>query len=79
MRYVSPGALPYSQRLIYRQAIKTKIPGVRYREHKTRKFGIQKDRYFFIVYQLNKKQKEEGVREVQQVHDLGWWDGWIAL
>ena len=42
---------------------KTKIPGIRYKEHKDRKLkgGIQKDRYFTIRYQLNKKSQEEGV------------------
>lgn len=40
---------------------KSKVPGVRYREHATRKNGIQKDRYYIIYYPLNKKQKEEGV------------------
>ena len=32
--------------------IKTTFPGVRYREHKTRKHGIRADRYFFIRYRL---------------------------
>ena len=41
--------------------IKTKFPGVRYREHPTRKHGIQKDRYFFIRYKLDGKDKEEGL------------------
>lgn len=40
---------------------KSKVPGVRYREHATRKNGVQKDKYFFIYYSANKKQKEEGV------------------
>lgn len=40
---------------------KSKVPGVRYREHATRKNGVQKDKYFFIYYSTNKKQKEEGV------------------
>lgn len=39
---------------------KSKVSGVRYREHATRKNGIQKDRYYIIHYPLNKKQKEEG-------------------
>lgn len=50
----------------------TRFPGVRYREHPTRKIksGIQKDRYFAIRYQRNGKRKEEG---------LGWAsEGWNA-
>ena len=52
--------------------IKTKYPGVRYREHETRKSnnGIMKDRYFTIRYKLNGKDKEEA---------LGWsTQGWNA-
>lgn len=46
----------------------TKYPGVRYREHPTRKNGIQKDRYFSIRYQRDGIRKEEG---------LGWSsEGW---
>ena len=41
--------------------VKTQIPGIRYREHASRKVDIQKDRYYYIFYQLNGKQKEEGV------------------
>lgn len=37
----------------------TKIPGIRYTEHPTRKHGQRKDRYFTIRYQRNKKQIEE--------------------
>jgi len=49
---------------------KTKFPGVRFREHPTRKHGIVKDRYFVIRYQKEGKRKEEG---------LGWGsDGWTA-
>ncbi|MBW1848539.1 MAG: hypothetical protein JRJ27_15700 [Deltaproteobacteria bacterium] len=49
---------------------KTRFPGVRYYEHKSRKHGIQKDKYFAIRYQRNGKRKEEG---------LGWSsDGWTA-
>jgi integrase len=40
---------------------KTKTPGVRFREHASRKHGIQKDRYFSIYYQDNGKRKEEGL------------------
>jgi integrase len=46
----------------------TKYPGIRYREHPTRRNGIQKDRYFSIRYQRNRIRKEEG---------LGWSsEGW---
>ena len=38
----------------------TKFPGVRYREHETRKHGRQKDKYFVIRYQIDKKTKQEG-------------------
>lgn len=37
----------------------TKIPGIRYTEHDTRKHGRQKDKYFAIRYQKDKKQIEE--------------------
>lgn len=46
----------------------TKFPGVRTREHATRKHGIRPDRYFLIRYQTQGKRKEEG---------LGWAsEGW---
>lgn len=49
---------------------KTKHPGVRYREHETRKHGIGKDRYFAIRYQMDGKRHEEGT---------GWTsEGWTA-
>ena len=53
---------------------RTNFPGVRYREHPTRKNGIQKDRYFTIRYKVREgdklKDKEEG---------LGWSsEGWTA-
>ncbi len=38
----------------------TSYPGVRYRDHATRKHGIKPDRYFFIRYKLKGKDKEEG-------------------
>lgn len=51
----------------------TKWPGVRYREHKSRKInpnGVQLDRYYYIRYTSNGKQHEEG---------LGWASqGWTA-
>jgi integrase len=40
---------------------KTRFPGVRYREHKTRKYGVKFDRYYSIRYQKDGKQKEEGL------------------
>ena len=39
----------------------TKYPGVRYREHKTRKHGIMPDQYFSVRYQKDGIRKEEGV------------------
>lgn len=44
-----------------RKKFLTSYPGVRYREHPTRKHGIKPDRYFFIRYKLDGKDKEEGV------------------
>ncbi|GKT07635.1 site-specific integrase [Desulforhabdus sp. TSK] len=50
--------------------VKTKYTGVRYREHATRKHGIQKDRYFSIRYKHDGKDREEA---------LGWAsEGWTA-
>lgn len=40
---------------------KTKYPGIRFREHPTRKHGVQKDKYFVIRYQLDGKTKNEGL------------------
>lgn len=53
----------------------TKYPGVRYREHKTRKHGILPDQYFFIRYQKNGKRKEEGVGWASE----GWTPQKVAL
>ena len=39
----------------------TNTRGVRYREHDTRNHGKQRDRYFFIRYKLDGKDKEEGI------------------
>lgn len=39
----------------------SKYPGVRYREHPTRKHGVQRDRYYFIRYQKDKERVEEGL------------------
>lgn len=41
--------------------IATQYPGVRYREHDTRKHGVRYDKYFSIRYRVNGKLKEEGV------------------
>jgi len=47
---------------------KSKHPGIRFREHPTRKHGKGRDKYFFIRYQREGKRVEEGV---------GWAsDGW---
>lgn len=49
---------------------KSSYPGVRFREHKSRRHGPRLDRYFSIYYQLDGKKKEEG---------LGWASGgWSA-
>ncbi len=47
---------------------KGKIPGIRYKEHPERKVGIQKDKYYYMFYRLDGKQKEEGVGWTSQ----GW-------
>ena len=39
--------------------IKTKFLGVRYREHATRKHGVGCDRYYFVRYKIDGKDKEE--------------------
>mgnify|MGYP001445124239 FL=1 len=39
--------------------IKTNFPGVRYREHDSRKHGKVKDRYYTIRYKIDGKDKEE--------------------
>mgnify|MGYP000971734166 FL=1 len=50
------------------QWIKTKSVGVRYRQHPTRKHGVNFDRYFTIRYKVNGLEKSEG---------LGWAsEGW---
>ena len=53
---------------------KAKIPGIRYKEHDSRKVGIQKDKYYYMFYQLNGKQKEEGVGWLSQ----GWTEKKVA-
>jgi integrase len=46
----------------------TRYPGIRYREHPTRKHGINKDKYFAIRYQLAGKRSEEALGWLSQ----GW-------
>ena len=41
--------------------VKAKAQGVRYREHASRKHGLQLDRYFSIRYRVGGKEKEEGL------------------
>ncbi len=41
--------------------VKTKFPGVRYRQHPTRKHGVKFDRYYAIRYQKDGTRKEEGL------------------
>ncbi|MBU1387748.1 MAG: site-specific integrase [Proteobacteria bacterium] len=40
---------------------KSEYPGIRFREHSTRKHGVKKDRYFIISYRLNGKRKDESI------------------
>ena len=40
---------------------KSEYPGIRFREHPTRKHGVKKDRYFIISYRLNGKRKDESI------------------
>jgi len=50
--------------------ISTRFPGVRYREHPTRKHGVQSDRYYTIRFQVGGKLYSEA---------LGWAsEGWSA-
>lgn len=44
-----------------RQWMATRFPGVRYREHPTRKHGVGLDRYFAIRYQRGGERIEEGL------------------
>ena len=53
----------------------TNYPGVRYREHKTRKHGIKPDQYFSIRYQKDGQRKEEGVGWASE----GWSPQKVAL
>ncbi|MGA3085432.1 MAG: site-specific integrase [Thermodesulfobacteriota bacterium] len=40
---------------------RTKFPGVRYVEHPKRKHGVQRDKYFYIRYQIDGRRREEGL------------------
>lgn len=53
----------------------TNFPGVRYRDHKTRKHGVKPDQYFAIRYQKDGKRKEEGVGWASE----GWTPSKVAL
>lgn len=39
----------------------TGTPGVRYREHPTRKHGVRRDRYFAIYFKVDGKRREQGL------------------
>lgn len=41
--------------------IKSKFPGVRFREHPTRKHGVMADKYYTITYKFDGKTKQEAV------------------
>jgi hypothetical protein len=41
--------------------IKTKFPGIRYRQHPDQKHGVQFDKYFFIRHRVEGKEVEEAV------------------
>jgi integrase len=61
------GSLKSGENMAYKN---TNYPGVRYREHPTRKHGLKPDWYFTIRYQKDGKRHEEG---------LGWASqGWSA-
>jgi biotin carboxylase len=48
----------------------TAVPGIRYRQHKSRKHGARLDRYFTLRFSVNGKQVEEA---------LGWAsEGWTV-
>ncbi len=51
--------------------IKSKFPGIRYREHDTRKHGLNLDRYFSVRYKLDGKDKEEGIGWASEGWTLG--------
>lgn len=48
----------------------TGTPGIRYREHPTRRHGVKRDRYFAIYFKVDGKRREQG---------LGWAsEGWTV-
>ncbi|PXF58877.1 MAG: integrase [Deltaproteobacteria bacterium] len=51
------GSVKSGENMAYK---KTNYPGVRYREHPTRKHGVNPDRYFAIRHQKDGKRKDEG-------------------
>ena len=51
--------------------IKTNFPGVRYREHPTRKNGVRRDQYFTIRYKMAGKDREEGLGWASRELDSG--------
>jgi integrase len=48
--------------------MKSRFPGVRYREHESRKYGVKFDRYYSVRYKLNGRGKEEALGWASQ----GW-------
>ncbi|NLT47330.1 MAG: site-specific integrase [Clostridiales bacterium] len=48
--------------------MKSRFPGVRYREHESRRYGVKFDRYYSVRYKLNGKDKEEALGWASQ----GW-------
>lgn len=55
----------------------TILPGVRYRQHPTRKHGVKFDRYFSIYYRIPDPDKPKKTKKVEE--GLGWASqGWTA-
>ena len=52
--------------------IKTNHPGVRYREHPTRKHGVRKDRYYTIRFRIDGVLKEEALGWASEGWDAEW-------
>jgi integrase len=54
--------------------IKTNFPGVRYREHPTRKNGVRRDQYFTIRYKVTTGEKNEKGKDIKTDREegLGW-------
>jgi integrase len=49
-----------------------KYLGVRYREHETRKHGVNFDRYFFIRYKVKEMDEDGGVKWRDKEEAVGW-------